>query len=224
MSIYNGSLALTRYKVLGDVSKSSIASLSKLLKPFVAPPITLEGPVKPERIGWVRPLTQSDEDIVSEDSHWDMSDCHISDSYLMRLRYERRKVPASLVQMMYKQKLRDHLKQTGKNMPRAERQEFKATLMQDLLKRTLPQVTYTDVLWRSEQHELMVFSSSKTIRQRVEQLFHQTFGKSLDLSLVRFDGTLAFLDDDDADENVLTQKLRRMIKIEPAVFAPQQTA
>ena len=224
MGIYNGSLAFTRYKVLGDLGKSSIASLSKLLKPFVAPPITLDGPAKPELVGWVRPLTHSDEEIVSEDSHWDMSDCQVSNSYLMRLRYERRKVPASLVQMMYKQKLRDHLKNTGKNMPRTERQEFKEKLMQDLLKRTLPQVTYTDILWRSDEQELMVFSSSKTVRQRVEQLFHQTFGKPLDLSLVRFDGTLAFLDDSDADEKVLSQKLSRMSKMEPAIFAPNQTA
>jgi DNA recombination-dependent growth factor C len=126
--------------------------------------------------------------------------------------------------MMYKQKLRDHLKNTGKNMPRLERQEFKEKLMQELLKRTLPQVTYTDILWRADEHELMVFSSSKTVRQRVEQLFHQTFGKSLDLSLVRFDGTLAFLDDSDADEKALTQRLSRMSKMEPAVFAPNQTA
>lgn len=224
MSIYNGSLAFTRYKVLGELGKATIASLSKVLTPYVAAPLTIDGPAKPEAMGWVRPLTQSDEEMVGEDSHWDMSDCHAGEAYLLRMRYERRKVPASLVQMMYKQKLRDHLQKTGKNMPRQERQEFKEKLMQDLLKRTLPLVTYTDLLWRADEHELFIFSTSKSVRQRAEQLFHQTFGKPLDLSLVRFDGTLAFLDDETADEKALGQRLSRMSKMEPAVFAPHQTA
>lgn len=224
MGIYSGSLAFTRYKVLGDLGKSTIASLSKVLKPFVAPPLTIDGPAKPEAMGWVRPLTPSDEAMVGEDSHWDLSDCQVNGAYLLRLRYEKRKVPASLVQMMYKQKLRDHLKNSGKNMPRAERQEFKEKLIQDLLKRTLPQVSYTDVLWRSDEGELLIFSASKAARVRIEQMFYQTFGKPLDLSLIRFDGTLAFLDDDAADENALSLKLSRMGKMEPAIFAPHQTA
>jgi DNA recombination-dependent growth factor C len=224
MSIYNGSLAFTRYKVLGEPSKSSISALSKVITPFLAPPITIDGPVKPESMGWVRPLTKSDEEIVSEDSHWDMSDCQVNNAFLLRIRYERRKVPAALVQMLYKQKLREHLKSTGKNMKRTERQEFKEKLVQDLLKKTLPAVTYTDLLWNLDEHEVLIFSASKSVRQRAEQLFYQTFGKPFDISLIRFDGALAFLDDDDADEKDLSQRLSRMTKIEPAIFAPNRTA
>lgn len=223
MGIYNGSFAFTRYRILGNPGKTTIASLSKLLTAYIAKPLRLDGPSQPESIGWVRPLTASDEQVVAEDSHWDMSDCRVDNTFLLRARYERRRVPASLFQMMFQQKLRDHLKKTGKSMPRAERQELKLQMAQDLLKRTLPVIQFTDVLWREAEGELYVFSASKAVRQRIEQLFHQTFGDPLDLSLVRMDGSVAFIGEGLADESTLNKRLHKVAKIEPAIFAPQQT-
>lgn len=223
MGIYQGSLAFTRYRVLGNPGKTTIASLSKLLAPFIAPPLKMDGPTKPESMGWVRPLTATDEEAVSDDSHWDMSDCHIDDGFLMRLRYERRKIPASLMQMLFRGKIREHLQKAGKPMPRAARQELKQQLMTDLLKRTLPVIQFTDVLWKEREGLLLVFSTSKSVRQRVEQMFHETFGTKLDLSLMKLDAPMTFLGDEDADENELSKKLSRLEKMEPAVFAPQKT-
>lgn len=222
VGIYQGSLAFTRYRVLGDPGKTTIASLSKLIQPFIAPPLRIDGPVKPENIGWVRPLTASDEDVVSEDSHWDLSDCHVNDGFLLRLRYEKRKIPASLVQTFYKSHMREHLQKNGKNMPKSDRQEYKQKLMTDLLKRALPVIQFTDGYWRETAGELLVFSTSNSVRLRFEQLFHQSFGAKLDLSLIRLDGPLTFLEHQDADEKTLAKRLSRLAKIEPAVFSPHR--
>ena len=218
MGIYQGSLSFTRYRVLGETEKLTIAELSKLIKPFLAAPLRIDGPVKPESIGWVRPLTASDEELVGEDSHWDLSDCQVENGYLMRLRYERRRVSPNIMQMLYKQSLRDHLKKSGKNMPRAERQKLK----DDLMGRTLPQLQFIDLHWQDADRELIIFTTGKAARQRAEQLFHQTFCDKLDLSLVRLDGCLAFLGDESVEEDDLAQRLRQWSAVEPVVFAPQR--
>lgn len=224
MGIYQGTLAFTRYRVVGELAKASHASLSKHLAGYRAPKLRITDalPSKPESIGWIRPLIATDEDAVSEDSHWDMADCAVDGGYLLRIRYERRKVPTMILQTLFRSKIREHLQKTGKAMPRQERQELKQQLMTDLTKRTLPVIQFTDVLWREDDSELYVFATSKSARQRAEQLFHQTFGDPLNLSLLRLDGTLAFLDDEDSDEAALTKRLSKLSKIEPAVFAKSQ--
>ncbi|MCX6123694.1 MAG: recombination-associated protein RdgC [Proteobacteria bacterium] len=220
MSVYQGSLAITRYRIIGNPGKTTIASLSKLIAPYIAPRLRVDGPAKPESVGWVRPLTASDEDTVSEDSHWDMSDCHVDDSFLLRLRYERRKVPSSLVQTLYRNKIRDHLQETGKAMARAERQEFKVQLITDLTKRTLPMIQFTDGLWRQQAGELFIFTTSNSVRQRFEQLFHQTFASELDFTLLRMDGPQMFFGSETDSEAALTKQFGRINALEPAVFSP----
>lgn len=226
MGIYSGSVAFTRYKVVGKQSKNTLAALSKLLTAHVAAPIRVDGPAKPENIGWVRPLLATDEATPGEDSHWDMSDCYLGEDFLMRVRYDRRKIPSSLVQMLYKQKLRDHLIKSGKNMPRSEREQVKTDLMADLLKRTLPMLQFTDLLWRESAGELYIFSSSKSVTQRIELLFYQTFGTKLDLSLIKSDQSLAYLNGqqgDQDDSETFAKRLAHLSVIEPSVFAAAVT-
>jgi hypothetical protein len=221
MSVYSGSLAITRYRVVGDPGRTTNASLSKLLDAFRASPIKFDGPAKPESIGWVRPLTPNDAEISGEDAHWDMTDCRVRDGYLLRSRYERRKVSSALLNMLYRNKLDAHLQKTGKTMRRDERQKLKHEIVLDLTKRTLPSLQFTDVFWRDEASELIIFSTSKSVRQRIEQLFYQTFGSKLDLSLIRIDGSLAFFDDDTATEKDLLKRLGRLSELQPSLFALQ---
>ena len=222
MSIYNGNHAFTRYKVFGPKTKTTIASLSKLLTPYIALPLKLDGPSKLESIGWVRPISSEIDQNTEEGNHWDMSDCYVGNDFLLRARFEKRKVPQSLIQMLLKQKLNEHLLKTGKSMPKAERKQFKNDLMTGLLKRTLPVLQFTDVLWRESANELMIFTSSKSMRTRIEQLFYQTFGESLELSLVKMDGTLSYLNVEDASDSQLAKRLSKIETMEPSTFATHQ--
>ena len=216
MGIYSGTIAFSRFRILGGGKKPTIALLSELLDAFKAPLLKLDGKPQAESIGWVRPLTPQDPDVWGEDAHWDISDCQVTGGVMLRVRYERRKIPMSLLQMIYKQKLSAHHKSTGKNMGRSDRQKLKDEIAGDLLRRTLPQITFTDVFWRDSEPELYIYSSSKTVCERVLQLFHQTFSERLDLSVTRLNTTTAWIDQDMPEE-----RLSLIAKTEPAVFARQ---
>jgi DNA recombination-dependent growth factor C len=204
---------------MGSLGKTSLASLSKLLAPNKAPPLKLDGPAKQEVVGWVRPLTATDEDLNTDASYWDMGDAQIDNYFLLRLRYERRNVPSSLTQMLFKAQLKEHQEKTGKSMARRERQELKNKLLADLTKRTLPSIQYTDGLWRSDDGELQIFTTSKSHRIRFEQLFYKTFGQPLKLSLVKTNGP-QFVAEDSLDSlQKLSEHLSHMTKIEPSTFA-----
>ena len=214
MGIYSGTVAFNRFRIMGLGKKPTISRLSELLDNFKAPVLKIDGPPRAEAIGWVRPLTPQDPDVLGEDSHWDISDCQITGGTMLRVRYERRKIPMSLLQMLYKQKLSEHIKSTGKNMGRADRQKLKEDIAGDLLRRTLPQIQFTDVLWRDKENELYIYSGSKTACERVLNLFNQTFASELDCSLARLSTTTAWIESDDSD-----LRLDRVAKAEPAVFA-----
>src|SRR5690606_18857293 len=103
MGIASGSLSVSRYRLLGKRSRWSIAQLSELMADHQAGPIKLSGVHKEEVTGWVRPLCATEAELP-EGSDWDMSHAHLSDGYLLRLRIERRKVPASLIQAVFREK------------------------------------------------------------------------------------------------------------------------
>jgi DNA recombination-dependent growth factor C len=214
MGIYSGTVAFSRFRIMGRGKKPTIARLSELLDNFKAPVVKIDGSPKSELIGWVRPLTPQDPEVMGEDSHWDISDCQITGGIMLRVRYERRKIPMSLLQMLYKQKLSDHIKSTGKNLGRTDRQKLKEDIAAELLRRTLPQIQFTDVLWRDDENELYVYSGSKSVCERILQLFNQTFASELDLSLARLSTTTAWIESDESD-----MRLDRITKTEPAVFA-----
>jgi DNA recombination-dependent growth factor C len=214
MGIYNGTVAFNRFRLVHNSKKLTIARLSELIDPYKAPVLKIDGSPKAEQIGWVRPLTPQDPDVIGEDAHWDISDCQVSGGIMLRLRYERRKVPNSILQMLYKQKLAHHVKSTGKNMPRLERQKLKEDIASDLLRRTLPQIQFTDILWRDQDHELLVFTGSKSHTEKVLQLFNNTFADDLDLTIIGLNTTTAWIEDDDSEI-----RLDRITKAEPTVFA-----
>jgi recombination associated protein RdgC len=214
MGIYNGTVAYNRFRVIGTGKKHTIARLSSLLDPFKAPTLRIDGTPKAEIVGWVRPLTPQDASIIGDDAHWDISDCQVASGIMLRLRYERRKIPTSLLQMLFKQELAKSNKATGKNMGRQERQKLKEEIAAELLRRTLPQIQFVDALWKDTDNELLVFTSSKGATDRVLQLFNQTFANELDLSLSTLNTTAAWIESDESDA-----RLDRIAKTEPAIFA-----
>lgn len=214
MGIYNGTVAFQRYLLVGGPRKLTISNLSDLIAPHKAPSLKLDQTVKAERLGWVRPLTQDSDETPLDSTHWDISDCVVEGGVLLRARAERRRVPSTLLQMIFRQKIAEHYQASGKQLNRNERQALKNDLTQELMRRSLPQVSFTDILWKLEDKELYIFNRSKTACERVLQLFDETFAKELKLDVVKFSATSAWVEatDIDARFNLLT-------KVEPTVFA-----
>jgi hypothetical protein len=72
------------------------------------------------------------------------------------------------------------------------------------------------LLWKDHENDLYVFSSSKSVCERVLQLFNQTFADELDLALVKLNATTAWIEGDEPD-----LRLERITEVEPSVFARQ---
>jgi DNA recombination-dependent growth factor C len=218
MTIYQGNFAVTRYKIIGEHPKNNVNALSKWLEGHKLPPIKFDGPAQAEACGWVRPLIADRPEDVGE-GHWDLADAVVGDDYLLRVRLDRRKIPSSLFQHVLKSELQEHLDETGKPMSRKERLALKQDLTQKMLKRCLPMIQYVDVLWRVEAMELHVFSASKSWCARVEQLFYQSFGEGLELSLMRIDHTTAFLQANAKSDKDMSRCVDRLGQLQPSVFA-----
>jgi DNA recombination-dependent growth factor C len=217
MGIYTGTATCGRYRVFCNGKLPTVKKLSDALDPFKAPELRIDGNPKMESIGWVRPLTPMDKDLAETSGHWDASDCQIAGGTLLRVRYERRKVPASLLAMIFRQKLAEHTQSQGKPMGRLERKKLKDSIAQDLLKRSLPMVQFTDLVWRDQESELWIFSSSKSTCEKILQLFGQTFSDPLDLQVSPLDPASAWIEEDDSDH-----RLQLVTRAEPTVFARQQ--
>ena len=216
MGIYNGSIAYTRFRILGTEGGHTISRLNALLEPFKAPTLKIESTTKTEAIGWVRPLTSQEPDAIGANDHWDISDCQTSGGLLLRVRYERRKVPSSLIQMIFRQKLVSHAKSTGKGPNRQERQKIKDEVMTELVRRSLPEIQFIDVLWRDSESELYVFSSSQRMTDKILQLFNQTFADELDLSVIKLNPAASWLETENSDS-----RFKNFVKTSPTVFARQ---
>jgi len=216
MGIYNGTIAYTRFRILGTEGGQTISRLNALLEPFKAPTLKIESTTKPESIGWVRPLTTQEAETLGENDHWDISDCQTSGGLLLRVRYERRKVPTSLIQMIFRQRLVSHTKSTGKGPTRPERQKIKDEVMTELLRRSLPEIQFIDVLWRDSDSELYIFSSSRRMTDKILQLFNQTFADDLDLSVIKLNPAAAWLETENSDS-----RFKNFVKTSPTVFARQ---
>jgi hypothetical protein len=219
MGLKSGTISLTRYKVLGGRSPLTIAQLDKLLAPRKAGAVRLEGVDVEESWGWVRPLNDETDGesggSSNTDESWGAENCQMGPWIMLRLRIEKRRVPASLFQLLLKQKLASLAQKRGKPVGRKERLELKEDLKNELARRTLPSVSWLDAAWLESAGDLNLFTTSEKARLAFETEFNKTFAEPLDLRLVRVAPPLLGLQLD-ADELAATSA--RLALAVPASF------
>ena len=221
LGINSGSLSLCRYRVLGGGSRPGIGRLNSFLEPHKAKPLKIGGILKEEITGWVKPLGLDPVE-MAPDSHWDLSACQVEDGFLLRLRIERRKCPAPLLQLIYKQQYFEHEAKVGKAPPPKERREMREKLKQDLTGKALPAISHVDAYWRDRQGELTLFTTGQRAREIFETLFTATFGSPLELTMVRVDPPLMGLSRDAwEDSEIASRTLGRLSLTTPLAFAEQ---
>ena len=189
MGIQSGSISLCRFKVLGHTKGLGIKTLSERLEPFILHKIDLKSTPKEEVMGWVRPQGIDKLDLPPE-AHWDMSHAALEDGFLPRMRIEKRKVPASLLAAILRQRLAEEQQRSEKKLTRQDKGALKEAVHKDLMARALPVLSFVDAYWKHASGDLMLFSNGKSVRGQFETLFMATFGKPLDLSLLPIDPPL----------------------------------
>ncbi|SME97381.1 recombination-associated protein RdgC [Pseudobacteriovorax antillogorgiicola] len=184
MTIFSGSFSASRYHIIGRKSQFKLAELNQKLKTYQARPLQLKSS-KELSFGWERPSV-IDPEANAETAHWDMSDCQFDEGYLMRIRIEKRKVPSALLQIVFKRKIEELSERNeGKPVSRKQRKDLLEESRLELFEQCLPNVSFADVYWHEERHEVFLFSTSKSIQIIFEELFKKTFCEHLNLSLVK---------------------------------------
>lgn len=219
MGIQGGSLSLCRYRLVGSSGRpNKLSELNHLLEPHKLGPLQLKGKGKEEEYGWVRPIGLDNLN-PPPDAPWDLSHAQVDDGFLLRMRLLRRKVPASLLQIVYRQRFFSQEEKTGRAPAPKERRELRDSIKLELLERALPAIAHVDAFWRDRDGELMLFSISKKTGEIFERLFTATFAGPLGLTLVRVEPPLlglSFADWD--DENATAEAIGRLSAAAPVAF------
>lgn len=219
MGIIQGSISLCRYKLLGAGRKIGMSELNSLVEHYKSGPIKLNNIFKEEVVGWVRPSGIDNIDLPP-DADWDMSHCQVDDGFLLRMRIEKRKAPAQLIQLLYKQKFYDESKAGGKPPGPKVRREMRDQLKLDLTSKALPVISHIEAWWNERSGDLMLFTTSKRAREHFEQLFTLTFASQLEQSLIRIDPPLLGMDESAlSDSQVALETIDRLSLTTPAIFA-----
>ena len=153
-----------------------------------------------------------------------MSHTQVEDGFVLRMRIERRSVPAQLLQLIYRDRFFAVQAKTGKTPGPKERRELKDQVREELMGRALPAISYVDAYWRDKEGELQVFSTGKKARQLFETLFTKTFSDHLGQTLIRIAPPLLGLSESDWTESEgASETLERLSLTAPLAFtAPAQ--
>lgn len=185
MSIYQGSFAVTRYRILGGKKHYKYDELNQCLQPHQAKPLRLKGVQRPLIMGWVRPPAIMEEGIAADDP-WDMADCRVEEGFALRLRLEKRQLPSAVVQTLYQKRLDQKTRsRKDRQTSSAERKELLQEVKDELLDQCLPAISYVDGFWHEDEQELWVFTTARSRLAAFEEFFYKTFAQPLGLSLMR---------------------------------------
>lgn len=204
MGIISRTVSISRYRILGLDRLPKIKEVNDSIVSFKAKSIKLEGVHKEDLIAWVRP-EGLDNVAASERDHWDGADCEALDGYVLRLRHERRRVPASLLTAVFQEKL-VQLKKQGEKISKRDKDEVRRNIKMELLGRALPTLGYVDGFWDLQASELYIYTTAKAKRQLFETLFMKSFLEPVGGVLVAVQPPLMGLGRDAWDPAMATQE------------------
>lgn len=220
MSVHQGSFSLTRYRLIGGAGSFKYKQLNEELGRYQARPIRLKGVHKPTHYGWVRPQGPVDDNLPTEEQ-WDMADCRVGDGYLLRIRVEKRKIPAQLLNIVFKKRLQQRLKGRKEPLGRKDRQELLEGVKGELLDQCLPAISYVEAFWDEPKREVVVFTTARSSLTIFEELFRKTFSDHLGLAMVRIMPPLQGLTHEEWQGEMPKGRLEKMNHTIPSSFAYQ---
>ena len=217
MTLFSGGFSLSRYRVLGLAKNIKLTEAGHKFQKFQAKPIKIRGN-RELSYAWEKPILGEKEDFVGD--HWDLSSCEYEGGFLLRIRIEKRKVPTSLLQLMFKENLaKEEEKREGKPLGRNARKELLEETRLELLDKCLPQIGYCDVYWDLPSEEVLLYSTSKAMQSIFEDLFRKSFCEHLDLNLVKIAPPLLGLSEEEWQINLSSPLFEKMGRAIPSELA-----
>ena len=138
MSLLSGRATITRYRLLGERKNWTLERLSKLISLQKVPALSIKRPIEVQ-YGWDIPAIETE---ITSGGHWDMSHCRLEDDYVLRIRIDKKNVPASLIAELYRQELDSR---GDDKLSKDQKDELLESLRYELLQQALPQIKHLDV-------------------------------------------------------------------------------
>lgn len=119
--------------------------------------------------GWVSPSEPSGQDFLRED-------ILLGDYVRLRIRVDKKKLPASWLAIHMSAEIRAR---DGQKISAKERKAIRADIEDRVLPRTLPSVSFLEVVYVPAKAEVLLFSTSAAAAAECAKLFHRSFGAQL---------------------------------------------
>jgi hypothetical protein len=184
MSIGAGSLTLSRIQVLSEPGSLNQRDVIARLQEHAIQPIAVDETTE-ESIGWCHPHT-------GEPNFEDASEWFVGDCLIVGLRMDTKKVPGTLYRLQLRQLLtaleqnpssgssraskKDPDGQSSATSSRRLRERAKERVKNELLKRTLPNIRLTEVVWQMRTNEIWLTSASSAVFRAFDECFVKSFG------------------------------------------------
>ncbi len=212
MGFQNGSFSLTRYRVLGREKRLSIAALNSKFATYQAGPLKLQNSTRELDYSWVLPENPELDDRKATEDAWTLSDCLFEDGILLRVRIEKRSVPTQLLNIVSKRRWLDTQAQRDDQEPeRVLKKQIVDEVKDELLRMSLPSLSYLDAFWKDQEDVIYLFSQGKSARECFEDLFRKTFGQAHNLTLIRILPPVMGLDVWDGGDSEILEKIRQTL-------------
>lgn len=213
MGFQNGSFSLTRYRVLGREKRLSISELNKKFAAFQAGPLKLQNSTRELEYAWVLPENPELDDRGSTEQSWTLSDCLFEDGILLRIRVEKRNVPTQLLNIVSKKRWLETKaeEEDRKAEERVMKKQIVDEVKEELLRMSLPTLSYIDAYWKDQEDSIYLFSQGKSARECFEDLFRKTFGQAHNLTLVRILPPVLGLDVWSGGNTEILEKIRQTL-------------
>ncbi|MFW7380966.1 MAG: recombination-associated protein RdgC [Oligoflexus sp.] len=215
MSIQQGSFSVTRYRVIGRKKNLKLAELNQEFGRFRLKPFRLRPSRRELHFGWDFPSQVLGMPVPHE--AWDLSDCQADEGLWLRVRVEKRKLSTQLLQVVTQSRIdSEQRKRQGKPIGRKQQKSILDEVREELLHQSLPNLSYFEAFWQDQADQIYLFTTSKSSCAIFEELFRETFGKPLDLSLVKLAPPLLGLTQDEwRGKNGASQRISLLEKAVP---------
>lgn len=222
MGFAKGNLSVIRFRVIGLDGIIQLSSINGKFRENQMP-TNWRDMRKSEYFGWVPPLVPGCDEITLSD-HWDLSHCTTDGGIALRMRFDRKRVPGEVLKLAVQDKLREYTTKNGKQPSREMRKVIKEETLEDLLMQSLPAISYADALFDDTNSVVYFFNTSKSLTEKFEILFKETFGEALGVRLFKLTPPLNGLRASEWQESDLEKSRFSVIaNTTPTLFVENQT-
>ena len=168
MGLFQGSAALTRYRIKGELPESFTEFINQRIKLFAFRPI--EESTEELATGWV-----AAHDYL--DTRFAYAAYYLEPYIMLGFRVDQRKVPAALLKKYHRMEIMRVMAQSEEDKPlsRSQKEELKERTRLALLHRIPPGTKSYDVCWDTQKGEVWLGSSGSKVREMFEDLFKRCF-------------------------------------------------